>query len=79
MRFNFKKIVKLSEKVNGRNMDRWLKSLVRHSVRRNLSYNSTPTFFRQLKDFEPMLKKRVFRNPSFILCLGLNCFDIQKN
>ena len=50
------KIFKISGKSNGRIIDKYLKFLSSHSIRRNRSLNFTPTFLRRDKDLEPMLK-----------------------
>ena len=48
---------KISEKSNGRIIEKWLKFLSSHSVYRNRSLNFTPAFFRRFKDLEPMLMR----------------------
>ena len=47
---------KISEKSNGRIIEKWLRSLLSHPVYRNRSLNFTPAFYRRFKDLEPMLE-----------------------
>ena len=49
--------MKISEKSNGRILEKWLKFPSSHSDQRNRLLNSTPAFFRRFKDLEPMLIK----------------------
>ena len=47
--------MKISEKSNGRILEKWLKFPSSHSDQRNKLMNFTPAFFRRFKDLEPML------------------------
>ena len=47
--------MKISEKSNGRILEKWLKFPSSHSDQRNRLMNFTPAFFRRFKDLEPML------------------------
>ena len=49
--------MKISEKSNGRIIEKWLKFPSSHSDQRNRSMNFTPAFFRRFKDLEPMLTR----------------------
>ena len=66
--------MKISEKSNGRIIEKWLKFPSNHSNQRNISLNFTPAFFHRFKDLEPMLrmllpiegKKKVFDQVSLL-------------
>ena len=47
--------MKISEKSNGRIIEKWLKFPSSYSNQRNRLLNFTPTFLRRFKDLEPML------------------------
>ena len=49
--------MKISEKFNGRILEKWLKFPSSRSDQRNRLLNFTPSFFRRFKDLEPMLSK----------------------
>ena len=48
--------MKISEKSNGRIIEKWLKFPSSHSDQRNRLMNFTPAFFRRFKDYETYSK-----------------------
>ena len=64
--------MKISEKSNGRILEKWLKFPSSHSDQRNRLMNFTPAFFRRLKDLEPMLLPGL----SFLLCSLVVCSPV---
>ena len=59
--------MRISEKSNGRIIEKWLKFPSSHSDQRNRLLNFTPAIFRRFKDLEPML--------NFMRCSsGCSCY-----
>ena len=57
--------MKISDKSNGRILEKWLKFSLSHSDQNNRLLNFTPAFFCRFKDLEPMLQARCIPSFSF--------------
>ena len=64
--------MKISEKSNGRILEKWLKFPSSHSDQRYRLLNFTPAFFRRFKDLETMLPENEIDIPQYDSSTGVS-------